>query len=159
MHPRFFLASLVLLAACASGVEPAPKAGVRSVEVTAASAATESLPAQTLAPGKCGLFLWTQDEPRRFVLFYEAGAASAKAVLNGQETALAIESQGGDVFAQFMTRIDFRAPNGVPVSLALEPGDLIEGGRRVPLARMVSQDDEGWETIVPLAGLTACQPT
>ncbi|MEZ6000849.1 hypothetical protein [Hyphomonas sp.] len=117
-----------------------------------------ALPAQTLKPGKCGLFLWTRDEPRHFVLFFTAGEATAEAILDGRRQALTIDSQEGDVFGQFLTRMAFRKPDGNPVSLTLSPGEEIEGGRRVPLARLIYNNAEGWEIITPLTGLTACQP-
>jgi len=116
------------------------------------------LPAQTLAPGACGLFLWTRDEPRHFVFFFPAGGAKARAVLNGQQTELNVVSQGGEVFAQFMTEMKMTTPSNLSVSLSLQPGEQIEGGRRVPSARMISQNAEGWEVITPLSGTTACQP-
>lgn len=151
MKSRILMASVLLLAACASGPSAKQAAG-------AGAAAEGSLPAQTLAPGACGLFLWTQDEPRRFILFYPSDSATADAIVNGQRTKLSIESRGGEVFTQFMTEMSFRTPAGNPVTLSLQPGEQIEGGRRVPVARMISQDREGWEIITPLAGLTACQP-
>ena len=152
MKSRLLIACAVLLSACASGPSGKPTAS------KVAGVPADSLPAQTLMPGACGLFLWTQDEPRRFVVFYPAGAASAEAIVNGQRATLDIESQGGDLFTQFMTEMNFRGPGGMPVKLSLQPGEEIDGGRRVPAARMISQNREGWEIITPLAGLTACQP-
>ena len=152
MRLRILSVSLLLLSACASGVSDNKVAG------RTAEGVGDSLPAQTLDPGTCGLFLWTQDEPRRFILFYPAGAGTAEAVVDGRRTQLQVESQGGEIFAQFMTEMTFRRTGGLPVALSMQPGELIEGGRRVPSARMISQDEEGWETIMPLAGLTACQP-
>ena len=152
MKLRILIACGVLLSACASN-----PSGDTAVS-TATGTDTASLPAQTLAPGTCGLFLWTQDEPRRFILFYPAGAGAADAILDGGKTKLTVESRGGDIFSQFMTEMKFRSAEGTPVDLTLQPGDRVEGGRRVPSARMISQNAEGWEIITPLAGLTACQP-
>ena len=145
-------ASALALTACASG-------NARKQAAAASTApAAESLPAQTLAPGACGLFLWTRDEPRHFVFFFPAGGTKARAVLNGQQADLSVISQGGEVFAQFMTEMKMATPANLPVSLSLQPGEQIEGGRRVPSARMISMNAEGWEVITPLSGTTACQP-
>lgn len=156
MNVRILMACAVLLSACASG--GSGKEADRKTAAAAVASSTEALPSQTLAPGDCGLFLWTRDEPRRFMLFYPAGAGTAKAIVNGRQTELSVESQGGDVFEQFMTQMGFQSADGIPVSLSLQPGELIQGGRRVPSAQMISQDREGWQIITPLAGLTACQP-
>lgn len=154
MSRYILLSGLALLGACASsGTSPvadAPSSASETVEY--------SLPAQTLEPGKCGLFLWTRDEPRHFVLFFTAGDATAEAILDGRRQTLRIDSQDGDVFGQFLTRMVFSKPDGESVTLTLAPGEEIEGGRRVPLARMIYDNAEGWEIITPLTGLTACQP-
>lgn len=153
---RALVCSLVLVSACASSGTsvPATKGGAGPIDVVA----TNSLPAQTLEPGTCGLFLWSRDEPRHFVFFHVAGTDTAQVVFEGREQTMGIESQSGDIFGQFLTRMTLRSEDSRPVSLALSPGEEIDGGRRVPLARMISQDDQGWEIITPLTGLTACQP-
>jgi len=153
---RALLCSLVFVSACASSdtAVPASKVGAGPIDV----AATNSLPAQTLEPGTCGLFLWSRDEPRHFVFFHVAGTDTAQVVFDGREQTMEIESQSGDIFGQFLTQMTLRSEDSRPVSLTLSPGEEIDGGRRVPLARMISQDDQGWEIITPLTGLTACQP-
>ena len=156
MNKYILLSGLAFLGACTStGTAPATDSPA-STSTPAASAI--SLPAQTLKPGTCGLFLWTRDEPRHFVLFFPAGAATAEAIVDGRQQTLRVDSQDGDVFGQFLTRMAFSTPEGSPVTLTLAPGEEIEGGRRVPLARMTSTNGEGWEIITPLTGLTACQP-
>jgi hypothetical protein len=148
------LSGLVFLGACAS-TSPVPATAPPS---SVSEPVEYSLPAQTLEPGKCGLFLWTRDEPRHFVLFFSAGDATAEAILDGQRHTLRVDSQDGDVFGQFLTRMAFSKPDGGAVTLTLAPGEEIDGGRRVPLARMIYNNAEGWEIITPLTGLTACQP-
>jgi len=154
MKLRLFLVALACLGGCASTGSVAASATDGG---SAAGAKAASLPPQTLEPGGCGLFLWTRDDPRHFVLFFPAGGLEAEAMLNGRQQTLSVESQEGDVFGQFMTRMSMRDTDGERVSLTLAPGDEIEGGRKVPLARMISKDAEGWEIITPLTGLTACQ--
>nr|WP_321361823.1 hypothetical protein [uncultured Hyphomonas sp.] len=154
MNKLILLSGLAFLGACASSGAP-PEA---DVPTGASTAATASLPAQTLEPGTCGLFLWTRDEPRHFVLFFGAGDTTAKAIMNGRQQTLRVDSQDGDVFGQFLTRMAFSAPDGDDITLTMTPGEQIEGGRRVPLARMIYDNEEGWEIITPLTGLTACQP-
>lgn len=154
---RALLCSLVFVSACASSDTAVP-ANRNGAGPAADVVATKSLPAQTLEPGTCGLFLWSRDEPRHFVFFHVAGTDTAEVVFEGQEQTMGVESQSGDIFGQFLTRMTLRSADSRPVSLTLSPGEEIDGGRRVPLARMISQDDQGWEIITPLTGLTACQP-
>ena len=149
------VAGLVLLGGCASTSPGSTSATDGASPVTTK---VVSLPPQTLEPGACALFLWTRDDPRHFVLYFPAGASEAKAILNGRQQNLGVESQEGDVFGQFMTRMSLHDSGGQRVTLTLAPGEEIEGGRKVPLARMISKDAEGWEIITPLTGLTACQP-
>jgi hypothetical protein len=154
MKLRLLLVALAFLGGCASAGSVA--ASATDADLVASTKAV-SLPPQTLEPGGCALFLWTRDDPRHFVLFFPAGGLEAEAILNGRQQTLSVESQDGDVFGQFMTRMSMRDADGEHVSLTLAPGDEIEGGRKVPLARMISKDAEGWEIITPLTGLTACQ--
>jgi hypothetical protein len=154
MKLRVLSACALLLTACAS----APTESETAIESNLATESLQSLPTQTLEPGVCGLFLWTRDEPRRFTLFYPSGSATAEAIVNGHQDTLTVESQSGDVLEQFMTSMRFHTGGGSPVELSLEAGELIEGGRRVPSARMITNNAEGWEIITPLVGLTACQP-
>jgi hypothetical protein len=154
VNKTLLLSGLVFLGACASsGTAP-----VSDTHAAAPDAAVTSLPAQSLEPGTCGLFLWTRDEPRHFVLFYPAGDPTAEAIIDARRQTLNVDSQDGDVFGQFLTRMAFSRPDGNPVMLTLTPGEEIEGGRRVPLARMIYNNADGWEIITPLTGLTACQP-
>lgn len=154
MNKTVLLSGLVFLGACASSVS----AQVSDTPAAVPEMAATELPAQTLEPGACGLFLWTRDEPRHFVLFYPAGDPTAEAIVNGRRQTLNVDSQDGDVFGEFLTRMAFSRPDGNPVMLTLTPGEEIEGGRRVPLARMIYDNADGWEIITPLTGLTACQP-
>jgi hypothetical protein len=145
------LAGAVLLAACASnGGKPVPPAP----DVPIAG----SLPGQDLAPGECGLFLWTQGTPRRFIYFSRAGAATAESMLAETRQTLALVRQGGTLFGQFMTEMDYVTPEGESVSLQITPGDMVDGGQKIASGRFKLLNAGGWETVIPVAGLRACQP-
>lgn len=148
-HSALFAAAF-LLCACAS----APPA--KQPTATDLIGDTGELPAQTLAPDACGLFLWTKGEPRRFVFFNEAGSDQAVMKLKGVETALQRAGSGGEIFGQFMTRMTYNGPDGT-VSMEIEPGEKLEGGQRIDTGRLVMTNKEGWETILPVLGLRACQ--
>lgn len=147
------LASFAILAACAS--KPAPAPAVTSAADVLAK--TGELPPQTLAPGACGLFLWTQTEPVRFVFFSQAGTDKAVMKIDGVDTALELTSVGGDLFGQFMTQMTYRSAAG-NVGVTYRPGDLLDGGQRIESGRLSLVNKAGWETMIPVLGLSACQP-
>lgn len=144
--------SALLLAACASGensrpVPPAP-------EVPEAG----NLPAQDLAAGECALFLWSQSSPRRFIYFAKAGNQTAETMLSETQQTVALVRQGGTLFGQFMTELDYQSIEGEAISVRITPGDMVEGGQKISSGRIKLLNDGGWETVIPVTGLRACQP-
>jgi hypothetical protein len=51
----------------------------------------------------------------------------------------------------------FNAP-GQTITVSVVPGENIEGGQRISSGKILMTDPEGWETIMPVLGLRACQP-
>ncbi len=147
------LASMAMLPACASKPAPAQTA----TSATKLIAGAGELPSQTLAPGACGLFLWTQSEPVRFVFFTEAGSDKAVMNMGGTESQLELTSSSGDLFGQFMTQTIYRSPDG-NVGLTFKPGEMLDGGQRIEDGRLSLVGKDGWETMIPVLGLSACQP-
>lgn len=144
---------MAMLPACAS--KPAPAQTVTSAANVIAR--TGELPSQTLAPGACGLFLWTQSSPVRFVFFAEAGSDKAVMNIDGTESPLELTASRGTLFGQFMTEMTYRSPDG-NVGLSFRPGELLDGGQRIQNGRLSLVSRDGWETMIPVLGLSACQP-
>ncbi len=149
-----FACMVLIMTACASGKDKS-----RPVPPAPDVPKPGTLPPQTLAAGECGLFLWTQDTPRRFVFFSRAATGTASAMLQSSERSdLTLTAQRGDLFGQFMTEMDFVTATGQPVSLRLQPGESVEDGQKISAGRIELLDDGGWSTIIPIVGLRACQP-
>jgi hypothetical protein len=146
------LASAGVLAACASKPAPTPTVATAADVV----AQTGQLSPQTLAPGACGLFLWTQSPPVHFVFFSEAGTNTAVMNIDGTETKLILTSSRGDLFGQFMTQLSYKSPTG-NVGVTFTPGELLDGGQRIEGGHLSLINKEGWETMIPVLGLSACQ--
>jgi hypothetical protein len=146
-------AALAFLGACAG--TPAPSSALASAAEVISNSG--ELPSQTLAPGACGLFLWTQSQPVRFVFFTEAGTDTALINIDGTQTPLQLTSTGGSLFGQFMTQMTYRSPTG-NVGISFQPGERLDGGQRVRNGRLSLVGKDGWETMIPLLGLSACQP-
>ncbi|MAK62214.1 MAG: hypothetical protein CMK09_14690 [Ponticaulis sp.] len=111
-----------------------------------------------LEVGECGLFLWTRREQPQFVFHSRAGTETARLWFDGATLDLNRTALGGDVFGQQLTEQDFAMSDGRAVQLRMTPGDQLIGGQRVPEASLTVIDAEGWKTLIPLAGVTACQP-
>ena len=146
-------AALAFLGACA-GTPDSSSELASAAEVISNSG---ELPSQTLAPGACGLFLWTQSPPVRFVFFTEAGTDTALINVDGTETPLQLTSTGGSLFGQFMTQMTYRSPTG-NVGISFQPGERLDGGQGVKNGRLSLVSKDGWETMIPVLGLSACQP-
>ena len=152
---------LALLGACLLLVASCSSAPQQKVSVTPAPEAPEpgNLPAQTLEPSECGLFLWTQGTPRRFIFFSRAASGQAIAMLEvGKQEQLTLAAQRGDLFGQFMTEMDYAMSGDGAVFLHLTPGESVEGGQKISSGRIELLDAGGWSTIIPVVGVRACQP-
>jgi hypothetical protein len=147
--------NLMIPLACAIALSGCVFRGPKPAPPPAKSDAVASLPAQTLAAGECGLFLWTADAPNRFVFFAKSNNTAKVLLPTGSEN-LSLATQGGTLFGQFMTRSTYAAPGKTSVSVSLEPGEVIEGGQRAKSARLRFSDAKGWETVMPVVGLTHC---
>lgn len=136
----------------------ADKQTASAVADAGVKAARKGLPTQSLLPGECGLFLWTRREQPEFVFFSKG--ASETALFWSDEKTLVLDRVrfGGEVFGQQLTQQGFRASDGRDIHLSMTPGDELISGQRIPEASLTITDDEGWKTLVPVAGVTACQP-
>lgn len=135
------------------------KAGATDVAKQELEKTKTGLPAQALANGECGLFLWTRRETPEFVFFSKSGEETAKFWFEKKEQALARTGVGGEVFGQQLTQQFFKLPDGRKLELTMTPGDMLVGGQRVPEASFRITDAEGWATMIPSAGVTVCKAT
>lgn len=114
------------------------------------------LGAQVLAPGECGLFLWSQANLSKLVFFRRAQTSAAALSLSDRRYDLQLVSEGGEVFGQFLTRNEFSDGQGGIVELAFQPGAMLIDGQRTSGGLITHTDAAGWRTIVPVAGVRAC---
>lgn len=147
------LASVSISACTSTSAKPDPTI---APEAPAAGTRSGDLPPQTLAAEECGMFLWTATEPRRFIFFSKAQSRAGKLSIEGVEVLLAEASARGDLFGQFMTETVYKASDRV-VTVTVAPGETIEDGQRISGGKITLQDADGWETIIPVLGLRACQ--
>jgi len=132
-----YLTSILFLSACATTSTGGPSS----------VAAQSGLDVPELAEGECGLFAWTTDQKRSFVFY--ADEDSAKFVPAGEIVQLAS--------AQTFPALDYEDSSGNPVNLKLGLGEPLVGGMRYPSARIVSKTEDGWDRIMPVSIVKACQ--
>lgn len=110
------------------------------------------LSARKLGPGECGLYVWKADSAKNFILF----SSQSESALFEDEAELALTRSSAGKTA---TDITFTDEAGQERALSLLDAEEIEGGIRYKAGRLVSRTSDGWEKVVPIVGLYACQPT
>jgi len=108
---------------------------------------------KTLAAGECGLYVWTADAAKTFTLF--AGPMGVSFLRSGAEIPL-VEKNPTTPPAQARKFVD---ESGKEINLTLLSPQDIEGGTRYKTGRLTSLAEDGWEKVVPIVGLYACQPS
>ena len=144
------LAVLPLAAACASAPSGAPTVAPDSVRSASA------LPPQTLAEGRCGIFLFELREPNAFVFFEDESAAIAKifqdgAVVEAERVAGRSSFAPGDAFTRSYER------PGLGAALTGRLGEETGSGLRVEDAVLRVRRPDGTEIVRPLGGVRSCR--
>lgn len=140
MELRPVLAALLLSACATTGTDSDPE--------SEQSYGRGGLAGQTLVPGECGLFVWRADTAKTFALF----SSARKGVLHiGEE-------------AEFTPNADALAPqqtvevDGREYSLDLRVPEPVEGGTKYSEGSLKTVSDAGWDVLIPVLGLSLCQP-
>lgn len=110
------------------------------------------LSTKTLAAGECGLYVWTADAAKTFTLF---ASPSGMTYSNGVTEFSLTEK---NPTAPPASSREFRDTDGKVMTLTMLLPQEIDGGTRYKAGRLTSLADDGWEKVVPVVGLYACQP-
>jgi hypothetical protein len=149
------------LAGCSSTPELSPaeqRAILLSQKPAIDSVPSSGLGPQTVAVGECALFLWSKTDTTKFIFFSKALSGVATFAQGEEPLTLTQTSAGGDIFGQFNTRTQYLALDGRELSLSLEPGEVMIDGQRIEDGLIRLNDAEGWQTVLPVVGVRACQP-
>jgi hypothetical protein len=129
------------LVACSTTNDPDPVPRV-STALTSPQQAN-GLPAQTLAPGECGLFGWDTSTRPTFVFFATANRA------------LYLPSDG---VTETLTPVGpFPSADYGSLKLTLGAAEQLIAGTRYPQARVTQVLDDGFTRVRPLVILRSCQ--
>ncbi|MGE0046961.1 MAG: hypothetical protein AB7J28_01425 [Hyphomonadaceae bacterium] len=117
-----------------------------------------ALSPQPLEPGRCGLFLWSRSEQPAFVFVAydqpaEARVRAGERSLSLPRTDFSGERQSGHF--EHQTFSDGRLT--LAVDLRFDPERQIRSGTVVESGVIRVRNREGWETVVPVGGMVACQ--
>ena len=155
------LFSALALAGCSSAgrVERTRAPETRSQTVDAGGLQLEILAPQSMRAGQCGLFLWAQSSQQPAFIFASFNEpAEARLRPNGRERTLertAVEGQSFSGVYEHQTFTDGRLT--AIVEVVFDPDRELRDGVVVDRGVIRLRDEAGWETILPIGGMAACQ--
>ncbi|MDX2223656.1 MAG: hypothetical protein SFV21_12960 [Rhodospirillaceae bacterium] len=136
----------------AAAPEPTPESA------TALEARIGELPAQSLRKGKCGLFLWTRTVDRKLVFFAESGDTSARMPIDGRQQYIPrVNAEGESVLGQPAQQAYVWRDLRVDVAIQFERRAGLARGAVVPQGTLKVSGRDGWEYLLPVGGLVACE--
>lgn len=118
---------------------------------------TDRLSARELDQGDCGMFVWTADKARRFILYSQADKANANWWTEDGEVLVArVSDSGFSVYGQPPIQ-EFRMSDGGSLSMTLNDPEDINNGIRYKSGAVHVSDAQGWDKVIPVVGLAGCQ--
>jgi hypothetical protein len=143
----------LLLAACAS-TPPAEQPAANAIDMPALA----ELPTQQRARGQCALVLWSRNStPVRFAVTLDRPAV-ARVSLQGRVVELVRVAQSGQsIHGQFPEQHYRGEGISLQVSFVADDARQLAGGAVVSSAIVEYDDPSGWTSVIPAAGLIACQ--
>jgi len=124
---------------------------------TAAAPKTDRLSPRSLPPGECGMFVWTANEAKKFLLF--AQYVKGRAIwFNGdaEEYLKTLSVYGDPSNGQYPGQI-FETQNAKTLTLDLKQPEIITNGTRFKGGTLTVSSGEDWDQVRPVVGLAACQ--
>lgn len=132
---------------------------VRSQSIEAGGLRLETLAPQRMDAGQCGLFLWAQGSQQPAFIFAAFNEpAEARVRPNGRERTLARTAVDGQAYSgvyENQTFTDGRLT--VTVEVTFDPNRALRDGAVVDHGVLRLRNEDGWETILPIGGMAACQ--
>ncbi len=134
----------------------APKAPTTSADLELFSRIGE-LPAQPLIKKGCALFLWASLPERTLVFYTDTETSNALMNLDSSQTKLTRTNAAGLSYLGIAGEQSFAGPNlEMRLTFIAEQTKGFSGGAVVKQATLRMRDNEGWEIIMPVAGLIGC---
>ena len=154
MQRAIIMMSAASLCACAS----LPKTNKPADSAQGAAQSIQSLSPQTLEKGECGLFVWTSDIEKRFVLFSQSQKPRAVWVSPSGEIELSVSKRSGVPKQGEYPNQSFVTASADTLELNLLRPDPISNGTRYRTGTLTDKDGNGWSRVTPVVGLSVCKP-
>ena len=139
-----FVPLVIALTSCASTPSTPSSTSVNS----------KALSAQSLAPGECGLFVWSAGVDKQFTLFSRSKTNTGVWYGPDGETALNLTGRSGATTDGQYPKQDFAEAG---LSLVLKGPEVITQGTRYKQGILKQQSPEGGYKVTPVVGLSMCQ--
>lgn len=112
------------------------------------------LKARTLGRGECGLFVWSAEQNRRFMLFSQSQKDTAVWASPNGEQALTISQQSGQVYQEQYSVQTF-AP--IDLTLVLRDVETVIDSTRFKGGTLSLTEPSGLQRIMPVVALSTCR--
>ena len=150
------ICAAMMMASCET-INSVSGEGIEKSSSASSQASQESrLPAQTLAPGECGLFVFRRDDARSFTLFAREGAGAK--LFDGQERILSQTDKSGTPYDLQYPVQSFVTDQGMRVDLTLSDPQVLDQGTRYTNGLLEQTLPDGWSLKMPVAALSICLP-
>lgn len=148
----------LILSACASSGPVPQRDAAEAVESPPTPDIITSLPAQRLAPGRCGLFLFEARPPNAFVVFEDEAARTVKIVHAGEIYDIGFTAQPGAFLpGEDFQRVYLAREANLTFLLEGRVGDEVRDGQRIEDVILTALQLDGTRTVRPLAGVRRCR--
>ncbi len=118
----------------------------------------QELPTQTLVRGQCALVLWTRTAPARRVFMALNDPAGALVQVGGKTVTLARTAwDGAAVFSHYPHQTFSGDGWTLKIDVEFDTRSGLVGGAVAPSGSLELSDAKGWSTVLPVAGMVACQ--
>lgn len=161
------LAMAALLSGCGV-LSPSEEAPIEVAERTETPAITSLgndevlsrlgvIPAQQVATGECGLFLWAKREDAPLI-FFQRSNGDALVRVDGQVQSLTRTFLEDQIALQFHRNQQFTVSDmTVRVSITPEETQTLQQGLKIPSGGFSISTESGWSAALPVAGAIGCQ--
>lgn len=146
------ITAMTLLAACAS-------VGNGGTNSKASSKLDDRLAPRDLGKGECGIFVWTADNARRFIFFSQTEKSTASWWSADGEIDVTRMSSGGIYAFDQASEQSFKLPDGGNLKLSLSNPEEVDNGTRYKSGAITQTSADGWEKVIPVLGMAACNLT
>lgn len=114
----------------------------------------KALSAQSLAPGDCGLFVWSAGVDKQFIFFSRSKTNSGVWYGPDGETSIIMSGKSGVPTDGQYPKQDFKDAG---LSLSLKSPEIITQGTRYKQGTLTHLSPEGWDVVTSVVGLSTCQ--